>query len=126
MLVGSSTVGSVAVHIRFLFTPPVPPCVKCTVSETYRSINKTIKQQFSLPLLHSTATEYIHFSFPLSGTLASRSEGVREEMRWKKGGGGLRADAICRKVCQKRTQVRERERACGERDIREIEGKSTR
>ena len=83
-----------AVHIRLLFIPPLcPPCVMCTASEIYRSINKTIKQQFSLPLPHCTATEYIHFSFPLSRTLVSASEGEeggneREERRVRRGKGG--------------------------------------
>lgn len=43
------------VHVRLLFIPPLPLCVMCTASEIYRSVNKTIKQQFSLPLPHCTA-----------------------------------------------------------------------
>jgi len=64
--------------------PLCPMCVMCTASEIYRTINKTIKQQFPLLLSHCTTTEYIHFSFPLCKTLVSGSEGEREDMRGKK------------------------------------------
>lgn len=93
-------------HQAARHSPSAPPCVMCTVSEIYRSINKTIKQQFSLPLPHCTATEYVHFSFPLSGTLVSGSKEEGKEMRGneksqKREGrveGQREAVSLCRKV----------------------------
>lgn len=95
-----------AVHIRVLFiSPSLPLRLMCTVSEIYRSINKTIKQQFSLLLPHSAAEEYMHFSFPSSRTLASVRDGEREEMigktekrRWDRGCKGRVGAIFCRNL----------------------------
>lgn len=99
LLVCSSTGGtSSSSHQAAPHSSSAPPlCVMCTASEIYRSINKTIKQQFSLLLPHCTATEYIHFSFPLSRTSMSGSEGEWERKwegkeRVRRGKGGTMAE----------------------------------